>query len=83
MQKVSASVMKVAASHEDFSAFLDTRKCKNWAHKNLLLKISNYLKTCSASFSQSAGGLLAALHPELLSGDIEGQQLQQRMIKSL
>ena len=24
----------------DFSAFIDMRKCKSWAHKNLLLKLS-------------------------------------------
>ena len=27
-------------SINDFSAFIDMRKCKSWAHKNLLLKIS-------------------------------------------
>ena len=43
---------------------------------NLLLKISNYLKTCSASFSQSTEWLISDLHSELLSGGIEGWQLQ-------
>ena len=42
-----------------------------------LLKISNYLKTCSARFSQSTDKLISALHPELLSGGVVGQQLQQ------
>ena len=48
---------------KDFSTFLDMRRCKNWAHKNLLLKISNYLKTCSASFprAQSASLLISTL----------------------
>ena len=38
-----------------------------------------YLKTCSASFSQNTEGLISALHPELLSGGIESQQLQQHL----
>ena len=33
LQNVAASLVKVAASHEDFSAFLDMRRCKNWDHK--------------------------------------------------
>ena len=60
---------------KNFSAPLDTRRCKNWAHK-----ISNYLKTCSASFSQSTERLIPDLHPELLSGGVEVQQLQRLMI---
>ena len=42
------------------------------------LKISSYLKACSASFSQSTECLI--LYPELLSGHVEGQQLQWLMI---
>ena len=38
------------------------------------------LKTCAASFSQSTECLISALHPELLLGDVENQQLQQHMI---
>ena len=37
-----------------------------------------YLKACSASSSQSTERLIPDLHPELLSGDVEGQQLQWR-----
>ena len=36
--------------------------------------MSNYLKTCSGSFSQSTESLISALHPELLSGGVENQQ---------
>ena len=63
---------------KDFSAFLDVRRCKNWAHKNQLLKRPNALKTCPASPHPppSIDCFFSALHPELLSGDIEGQQLQ-------
>ena len=35
-----------------------------------------YLKACSASFPQSTECLVPDPHPELLSGDVEGQQLQ-------
>ena len=47
----------------DFGAFLITRRYKNWAHKNLLPKTSNSLKTCSASFprAQRASVLLSTL----------------------
>ena len=38
------------------------------------------LKTCSASFPQSTEGLISDLHPEVLSGGVESQQLQQHMI---
>ena len=37
-----------------------------------------YLKTCPASFSLLIEYLIA-LHPELLSGVVEGHQLQQHM----
>ena len=65
---------------KDFSAFLDVRRCKNWAHKNQLLKRPNALKTCSARYSSSAEAPIPGLHPELPSGDVKGQQLQQHMI---
>ena len=42
--------------------------------------MSNYLKTWSASFSQKTEGLIPDLHPELLLGRIEGQQLQPLLI---
>ena len=38
-----------------------------------LLKISNCLEACPASFSQSTERLMSALHPELLSGDVKCQ----------
>ena len=35
-----------------------------------------YLEACSASFSQSTECLIPDLHPELLSGCVEGHGLQ-------
>ena len=55
--------------------FQDVRRCKKLSSYSLL-KISNYLKAYSASFSQSTECLLPDLHPELLSGCVEGQRLQ-------
>ena len=46
LQKFAAGLMKVTTSHrhqtslKDFGVFLDGRRCKIWAHKNLLLKVS-------------------------------------------
>ena len=51
---------------------------KNRARKTAPKNI--YLKTYSASFSQSTEHLTSALYPELLSGGVESQQLQQLMI---
>ena len=42
---------------------------------NLLLKISNYLKTCSSSFSWTTESITPDLHPELLTEGFEGQWL--------
>ena len=39
-----------------------------------------YLKTCPASFSQSTECLIPDLHPEPLSGGVEGQQVQRHLI---
>ena len=47
---------------EDFSVFLDMRRCQKWAHKIS----SNYLKACSSSFPRAQRASL--LHPELCSG---------------
>ena len=55
-------------------AFLRMRRGKKMGSYDILLKISNYLKACSASFSQSTEGLIPDLHPELLSGYVEGLQ---------
>ena len=60
----------VDVTANNFAAFLGMRRCKNWAHKNLLLKKFNYLKAYSASFSQSTVHLIPDLYPELLSGDV-------------
>ena len=51
----------------NFSAFLGMRRHKKLGSENLL-KMSNYLKTCSASSSQSTEHLIPDLHPDLLSG---------------
>ena len=50
--------------------FLDIRRYKNLAHK-IFLKISNYLKTCTSSFSQSTGCLIPDIHPEIFLGSID------------
>ena len=65
----------VDVTANNFSAFLDMRRCKNWAHRSLLLKKFNYLKACSASFSQNTVHLIPDLYPELLSGDVVAHDL--------
>ena len=65
---------------KDFSAFIDTRRYKTWAHK---IGSWKYLKICSASFSLGIECLIFALLSELLSGGVEIQQLQQHMAQSL
>ena len=52
--------------------------CNIWAHKSALENIC--LKTCPARFSLGTECLISALRPELLSGGVENQQLQQHMI---
>ena len=57
------------------------RRYKNWAHK---ISSQKYLTNdLSCQCFLSTGWLISALHPELLSGDVENQQLQQHMISSL
>ena len=34
----------------DISVALSMRRCKNWTHKNLYLKTSDYLKACFSGF---------------------------------
>ena len=46
-----------------------------WLKKNLL-KISNYLKICYASFSKTTECLIPDLHPEFISVHIKDQKLQ-------
>ena len=69
---------------KEFSAFLDMRRYKNWAHKISSLEYLNYLKTCLASFSLSMACLISAvlrlLLFEVLSGSVEDKQLQQHLI---
>ena len=48
-----------------FIASLDMRRCKDWDLLNLLLKTSNYLKTCPTRFP---GAQRASFHPELPQG---------------
>ena len=56
---------------KDFSAFLGVRiGLMKSAPENICLK------TCPASSSPEHRCLVSALHPELLSGGVEGQQLQ-------
>ena len=61
----------VDVTANNFAAFLGMRRCKNWAHKNLLLKKFNYLKAYSASFSQKTECFIPDFHPELLSGALK------------
>ena len=61
---------QVPSSHEkqitmnDFSALLDMRRYKSWAHTQLL-RVSNCLKTYPTSFSPKHGCLTSLLYPEL------------------
>ena len=50
--------------------FLDVRRCKILGSRHFLLKIS------LCQFFQTKECLIPDLHPELLSGGVEGQQLQ-------
>ena len=68
-QKVSISLVKPllilrnSVTMKDFSV-PDRRRCKNWAHKNQLLRISNYLKTCPVSFpGAQVASFLRCLEP--------------------
>ena len=60
-----------------FSAFLDIRRYKNLAHKIVFWK---YLARLSKGlFYQRTECLVSALHPELLSGGVESQQLSKSL----
>ena len=82
-QKVSTSLVKLllvmrnSCHYEVFSYFSRYEEIQEFVSQNWLLRISNYLKTCPASPHPppSTDCFISALHPELLSGDIEGQQL--------
>lgn len=53
----------------DFSAFSDMRRGKNWAHKSNPINI--YLKTDSTIFPRVQECLILDLHTELLSEGVE------------
>ena len=59
-------VMRNSHHHKDFSAFLDRRRYKNWAHK---ISSWEYLsEDLSCQFSQSSECLIPGHHAELLQG---------------
>ena len=63
---------------KDFIAFLDVRRCKNWARK---ISSWKYLfEDLFCQIFQSTEYLISDLHSELLLGGVEGQQLQQLII---
>ena len=71
--------MKNSHHYEGFYCFSGYEEIKKIGliksvHKNI------YLKTCSANFPQSTKCLISAFHPELLSGFVQNQQLQQHVI---
>ena len=69
------SLAKADVTIDNLSAFPDMRRCKNLGSSSLL-KISNYLKACAVSYSQSTEGLTPDVSPASPSGGVEGQQLQ-------
>ena len=85
LQKVSASLVKVNARHEEqTSPWRISVLFYIWEDARIgLIKSAPeniYLKTCPSSFSQSTEYLISALHPELLSQGVENQRLQKHMI---
>ena len=73
LQKVFCSCQGADVNMRGFSAFVNIKRCKDWDYETT--KISNYLKTCSTNFP---GTECLTVHPELSSGHVEGQQLQQQ-----
>ena len=65
---------------KDLSAFLDMKRYKNWAHKISSPKNINVWRTVLPIFPRAQSASIPDLHPELLSGDAEGQQLQRLII---
>ena len=63
---------------KDISAFLDMGRYYNWAHKISTCKYLSEELSCQF-FPVEKLEYLIALHPELLSGVVEGHQLQQYM----
>ena len=60
-------IAKADVTINDVSVSLGMRRCKNWGSLNLLLKRSNYLKTCS----QNTECLIPDFHPEFPSGELK------------
>ena len=58
---------------------LDMKQSKNWAHKTGSSKYLTIYRFV-LQFCQSTENLISVLHPELLSGGVENQQLQRHMI---
>ena len=75
----SLLVRRTSGHHGGLQCFLGDEERQELGSQNQLLKIFNYLKSCSASFPWSTE-CISAFHPEILSVDVESQQLQQQMI---
>ena len=75
-------VIETVVTMKDFSAFLDMRRYRNWAHKISFWKYLTIWRPVLPVFhwGQSTEYLISALHPELLLGSVENQQVQQHMI---
>ena len=67
---VPATHLLLCSMWLEIPTFLDIRRYKNLAHK-IFLKIPNYLKTCTSSFSQSTVCLIPDIHPEIFLGSID------------
>ena len=67
--ETSSSHKKQLLHMKDFSAFLDRRRYKNWAHK---ISSHEYLfEELPCQFSQNTECLISALHSGLLQGVLE------------
>ena len=74
-------VMRSSHHHEGFLCFLDVRRYKNWAYNTSFWKyLSEDLYSHFPNLPLSTEYLISTLHPELLSGGVENQQLEQHMI---
>ena len=67
----------------DFSGFSRYEEIQEFGSYNLFPKIFSHLKACSTNFSQSTECPIPSLHPELLSGIVEGQWAPQLVTSSL
>ena len=74
-----ADVTMKDVTMNNYRAFLDTKRCKNWVRK-----IWKYLsEDLFCQLSQSTECIILDPHPELLLGSIVGRQLLWIMIQSL